>query len=74
MSYRLPSALVLAGACLAAACLAANAAPAQDAVEAFYRGKVVTIVVGSAVGGGFDTYARLVGRECENDRLQPGTG
>ena len=57
MSYRLPRALVFA-----AACLAANAAPAQDAVEAFYRGKTVTITVGSAVGGGFDTYARLVGR------------
>jgi len=43
------------------ACLAANAAPAQDAVESFYRGKTVTITVGSAVGGGFDAYARLVG-------------
>ena len=47
---------------VAAACLAANAAAAQDAVEAFYRGKTVTITVGSAVGGGYDTYARLVGR------------
>ena len=45
MSCRLPSAHVLA-----AACLVANAATAQDAVEAFYRDKVVTIVVGSAVG------------------------
>jgi tripartite-type tricarboxylate transporter receptor subunit TctC len=57
MSYRLPPAMVLA-----AACLVANAAQAQDAVEAFYRGKTVTITVGSAVGGGYDTYARLVGR------------
>jgi len=57
MSYRLPCALVFA-----AACLTANAAPAQDAVEAFYRGKTVTITVGSAVGGGYDTYARLVAR------------
>ena len=46
----------------AAACLAANGAMAQDAVEAFYRGKTVTITVGSAVGGGYDTYARLVAR------------
>jgi tripartite-type tricarboxylate transporter receptor subunit TctC len=45
-----------------AACLAATGAVAQDAVEAFYRGKTVSIVVGSAVGGGFDAYARLVGR------------
>jgi tripartite-type tricarboxylate transporter receptor subunit TctC len=65
VSYRLPCFLVLAG-----ACLAANSAPAQDAVEAFYRGKVVTIVVGSAVGGGFDTYARLVGRHL--GRFIPG--
>ena len=36
---------------VAAICLAANAAAAQDAVEAFYRGKTVTITVGSAVGG-----------------------
>jgi tripartite-type tricarboxylate transporter receptor subunit TctC len=57
MSSSIPSALVVA-----AACLAANAASAQDAVEAFYRGKTVTITVGSAVGGGYDTYARLVGR------------
>jgi tripartite-type tricarboxylate transporter receptor subunit TctC len=56
MSNRLPCALVFA-----AACLAVNAAPAQD-VAGFYRGKTVTITVGSAVGGGFDTYARLVGR------------
>jgi tripartite-type tricarboxylate transporter receptor subunit TctC len=46
----------------AAACLATSPAPAQDAVEAFYRGRTVTITVGSAVGGGFDTYARLVAR------------
>jgi len=47
---------------VAAACLVASAASAQEAVEAFYRGKTVTITVGSAVGGGYDTYARLVGR------------
>src|ERR1700754_4841006 len=45
-----------------ASCLAANAAMAQDGIEAFYRGKTVSITVGSAVGGGYDTYARLVGR------------
>jgi tripartite-type tricarboxylate transporter receptor subunit TctC len=47
---------------VAAACLAAHAAAAQDAIEAFYRGKTVTITVGSAAGGGYDTYARLVAR------------
>jgi tripartite-type tricarboxylate transporter receptor subunit TctC len=52
-----PRALVFA-----TACLATHGASAQDAVAAFYRGKAVTITVGSAVGGGFDTYARLVAR------------
>jgi tripartite-type tricarboxylate transporter receptor subunit TctC len=47
---------------VAAVCLAVSATCAQDAAEAFYRGKTVTITVGSAVGGGYDTYARLVGR------------
>lgn len=60
----------LLGAVLAAACLAASAVAAQDAVEAFYRGKTVTITVGSAVGGGYDTYARLVGRHL--GRFIPG--
>jgi tripartite-type tricarboxylate transporter receptor subunit TctC len=32
---------------------------AQDSVEQFFRGKTVNIVVGSAVGGGFDGYARM---------------
>src|SRR5262245_53968946 len=43
------------------ACLATTAS-AQDSVETFYRGRAVTITVGSAVGGGYDTYARLVSR------------
>jgi tripartite-type tricarboxylate transporter receptor subunit TctC len=57
MPYRLPCALAFV-----AFCLAANSPWAQDAVEAYYRGKTVTITVGSAAGGGYDTYARLVGR------------
>ena len=32
------------------------------AQEAFYKGKVVKIVVGFSAGGGYDTYARLIGR------------
>jgi tripartite-type tricarboxylate transporter receptor subunit TctC len=55
MSSYWPRAVVFA-----AACLAADTAAAQNSVEAFYRGKSVTITVGSAVGGGFDAYARLV--------------
>jgi tripartite-type tricarboxylate transporter receptor subunit TctC len=51
-------------AALAAACLIAgvSAAPAQDAVKAFYRGKQLSLVVGSSPGGGYDTYARLIAR------------
>jgi tripartite-type tricarboxylate transporter receptor subunit TctC len=41
--------------------LLATPAAAQS-VEAFYKGKRLNIVVGSAVGGGYDAYARLVSR------------
>ena len=42
--------------------IAAAPVGAQESVEQFYRGKTVNIVVGSAVGGGFDGYARMVAR------------
>ena len=45
-----------------ALCLTAIPAGAQDAVAAFYRGKQLRIVVGSAVGGGYDLFARIVAR------------
>jgi hypothetical protein len=35
---------------------------AQDAVAQFYRGRTITIVVGSSPGGGYDTYGRLMAR------------
>jgi tripartite-type tricarboxylate transporter receptor subunit TctC len=38
------------------------AGPALAQGPAFFEGKTVRIVVGLAAGGGFDTYARLVGR------------
>ena len=38
--------------------MTATAASAED----FYKGKTLRIVVGSAPGGGFDAYARLMGR------------
>jgi len=49
----------LIGAC--AGLLSAAPAAAQS-VEQFYKGKRLTILVGSAVGGGYDAYARLVSR------------
>ncbi len=35
---------------------------AQDSVAQFYRGKTLTILVTNGIGGGFDTYARFIGR------------
>ena len=35
---------------------------AQDDVAAFYRGKQVRLVVGTAPGGGYDLFARIVAR------------
>jgi tripartite-type tricarboxylate transporter receptor subunit TctC len=37
-------------------------APAQDAVEAFYQGRPVNLIVGYGPGGGYDIVARLVSR------------
>lgn len=41
---------------------AAGGAQAADAVGDFYKGKSIDIIIGSAPGGGFDAYARLVAR------------
>lgn len=43
---------------------AAAPAPKADtkAIEDFYKGKTIRILVGSAPGGGYDAYARLVAR------------
>jgi tripartite-type tricarboxylate transporter receptor subunit TctC len=34
----------------------------QDSVAQFYRGKQITVMVGSSAGGGYDIYARLLAR------------
>ncbi len=46
---------------IAAGALQVGGAAAQD-VESFYKGRNVTIVIGAATGGGYDTYGRLVAR------------
>jgi tripartite-type tricarboxylate transporter receptor subunit TctC len=46
------------GATSFAAMLGIGAAPAED----FYAGKTIEFVIGSAVGGGYDIYARAIGR------------
>src|SRR5262249_60277173 len=40
---------------------------AQDAVADFFKGKQVSIVIGSSAGGGYDTYARLLRRPLRKD-------
>ena len=53
----------LAGLCIAAlASLVPGLARAQDAVAQFYKGKQISIVVGTAAGGGYDAYARFIAR------------
>jgi tripartite-type tricarboxylate transporter receptor subunit TctC len=51
--------------CVVAACivvLPAGRASAQDSVAQFFKGKQVTVIVGSSAGGGYDIYARLLAR------------
>lgn len=50
----------LSAALAAAAALSVGSGPVL--AQSFYEGKTVRIVVGLAPGGGFDTYARLIGR------------
>lgn len=49
---------LLIAAAAAAAALLPTAAHAQSAAD-FYKGKRLTLIVGYAAGGGYDTYARL---------------
>lgn len=53
---------------LALALVAVGAAPAraQDDISQFYAGKTLRIVVGVAVGSGYDLTARLLGRHIAN--------
>ena len=53
---------------LVATLLACAIAPAsaQDSVAEFYKGKQLRMVVGSAVGGGYDLYARALARHIVN--------
>src|SRR5580704_15127407 len=46
----------------AAALLVLGGLPCAAGVEDFYKGRNVTLVIGYSVGGGYDAYARLLGR------------
>jgi tripartite-type tricarboxylate transporter receptor subunit TctC len=52
----------LVAAAIAGLLAAVGTTAAQDAVESFYKGKQVTLIVGSSAGGGYDAYARLLAR------------
>ena len=52
----------LVAAVLVASCGQPDVETAQSPAGDFYRGKTVSIIVGSGAGGGFDTTARLVAR------------
>src|SRR5882672_4268418 len=68
---RLPDHLrVFAALCLAP-CLPASECAAQDAVAEFYRGKQVTIAVGTSPGGSASLYAQAVARHM--GRFLPGS-
>ena len=56
---------------LAAALFLAGCGPSagSDSPAGFYRGKTVSIIVGSGAGGGFDTTARLVARHISRHIL-----
>jgi tripartite-type tricarboxylate transporter receptor subunit TctC len=55
--------------CVLGGLLSVSAVSAQS-VESFYKGKRLTLLVGSAVGGGYDAYARMVSRHL--GRFIPG--
>ncbi len=42
--------------------LAAERTKAQDSAAQFYKGRQITVLVGSSAGGGYDIYARLLSR------------
>jgi tripartite-type tricarboxylate transporter receptor subunit TctC len=44
------------------ALLGIPSALAQDSVAQFYKGRQITVIVGSSAGGGYDIYARLLAR------------
>ena len=57
---------MLAGLLALAALLTGSEAALADTVEDFYRGKRITLYVGSSAGGGTDAYGRLVAQFLGN--------
>ncbi len=46
----------------ASSLILAPASALAQAADPFFKGKTITIVVGSSAGGGYDTYARMISR------------
>jgi tripartite-type tricarboxylate transporter receptor subunit TctC len=65
----MPSHLLQVVAAVTVAGMVPGFAQAQD-VAAFYKGRQISMFIASAVGGGYDAYARLVGRHIS--RYIPG--
>ncbi len=57
---RVGGALICAAAIAIATVSGPSSVQAADAVEAFYKGRTVELYVGTAAGGGYDIYARLI--------------
>lgn len=58
---------VLAAVAICPMAFAQPAVPQTDgAIEAFYRGKTVSMIIGYSPGGGYDVYARLIARYLGN--------
>jgi tripartite-type tricarboxylate transporter receptor subunit TctC len=57
MPHRLVRLAVVAG-----MALSPTTALAQDSAVPFYKGRTITVIVGSSAGGGYDIYARLLAR------------
>jgi tripartite-type tricarboxylate transporter receptor subunit TctC len=56
--------------CVAAATAIVSAPALADPIADFYKGKTMKVIVGSAPGGGYDTYARTTARHLR--RFIPG--
>jgi tripartite-type tricarboxylate transporter receptor subunit TctC len=59
MSMRFLLRTIAVGAC---AILLPASGQTQEDIAAFYKGKSINMYIGAAVGGGYDAYARLLGR------------
>src|SRR3954463_9736814 len=62
MGMTMPIRFLLQTTLAACAVLLPAAGHAQDDLAAFYKGRSINLYIGAAVGGGYDAYARLLGR------------